>query len=282
MDPRISSLSDGSWLYGLPEGSSVGDHDEETHVTTAPMYFKTTNSIVEARSSRIAGRSTRVWKAIQVRSKDDATPVGGAKEIVLKDCWMEGEGRSELEIQRKLFEDIEAFKNRPEGWRQHPFFVPCPDPVEGAQPTKREPAFTQEQLDDVEDLLQDDKYKGLFLRIAFEHKGDNSIPIHACAWQSDEIFPDDKEANEEAEKDNTTSPRKSLASSKKNLTTQPPSRSQDLKASGPSPRAFAQKRRCLTIFREVCTQIDHLPTVGDAIDVLRGAHSGAWLPLIHQ
>ena len=55
----------------------------------------------------------RVWKATQIKSLDNHSPVNCAKEVMLKDIWLEQDAKTERELQTNLFTDIGALSNEP-------------------------------------------------------------------------------------------------------------------------------------------------------------------------
>lgn len=257
-DPRITLLSDGSWLYEFPADSSVGDGFDSRKGST---FFRTTASVSETRSFRIAGRTTRVWKAREVISKEDPSFITGAKEVIIKDAWMESSAKSELEIQRALFADILAFENREGGWRKHPFFAA----------NDFEPAA----LAKIEDLLHENRYKSQFLRIALEHRGKESTLLHKEAWWSKDLFPEEVE---ESCGPTGSSHRHSMsgAHTTRRSTAGPDYQDNGDNNSDPlNSRAFASKQRIITLTLQVCTQIDRLETVGAVMSLLQDAYYGA-------
>lgn len=260
-DPRITLLSDLSWLYEFPADSSVGDEDDDdSQPSGKSTFFKTTASVSETRSFHIAGSTTRVWKAIEVVSKEDIRAKEGAKEVIIKDAWMESGARSELEIQRALFLDIAAFEKRSGGWRNHPFFI-------GND-------FDETAMARIATLLDQQRYKTQFLRISLEHRGKDSIAVHKEAWWSEHLFPVDVE--ESCGPSSTSHRRSAVGVTTKRSAGEPNSDAfGDTRVDRPKQRAFATKQRLITLTRQVCTQIDRLETVGDVMSVLQDAYYGA-------
>ena len=70
-------------------------------------YFKTLSWIYDCQPSHIATRATRVWKAVEIASFEDLTPLHGAVEAVLKDYWLTETSPSERETQNAIFNALE-------------------------------------------------------------------------------------------------------------------------------------------------------------------------------
>ncbi|KAJ3516638.1 hypothetical protein NMY22_g14153 [Coprinellus aureogranulatus] len=197
-DPRITLLDDKSYLYEFPASdgplaASGADATEalavapslavtassDSTATSQPsvVYFKTIGGLGEARSFHVAGRTTRVYKAQQVISKKNTTPIPGAPEVVVKDVWIDADGLTEVEIQKRLFHDIQAFAAG--DWENHPLLEMLP-------------SHTKEEFGE---MLAEERYKGLFLRATMENVGCANKAVHPDAWDSDKIFQETTDRN---------------------------------------------------------------------------------------
>ncbi|KAG2018753.1 other/FunK1 protein kinase [Coprinopsis cinerea AmutBmut pab1-1] len=195
-DPHITLLSEQKYLYELPPNSA--DRPE-------PMFFMTTDTVHEKPSLRISGRCTRVWKVVEVISKDKLEQKPGTSEMVLKDTWADEDVDTEDKIQAKLFQDIETF-SKTKKWKSHPLLA-------GLR------KFHKSEMKSFGDALQD--FRNYF-----------SCILHAHA----------------------KGPTKSVV------------------AEARSSQDTPSKRRCFYVFEHVCVQVSHLPTLGDALDVIRQAY----------
>jgi hypothetical protein len=57
-----------------------------------------------------------VWKAIEVAGPDKLESAPGAREVVLKDCWVDEESLSEKEIQTRIFQRLKDIKEADYAW----------------------------------------------------------------------------------------------------------------------------------------------------------------------
>lgn len=266
-DPRITLLDDKSYLYEFPatekDSTATVTHErEEQRKPTPPsttaaattnsqaVYFRTSTPLGEVRAFRVAGRTTRVFKGKQVISKENPTPVAGAIDVVVKDVWIGADSPTEVQIQQQLFDDIEDFAKSPEkDWKKHPLLEEFDKDIALLEP-----------------LLTESRYKEFFLRAVRESVGERNLPVHPEAWDSDQIFTTKPPLVKEAPA-MTTGARTGTTPA----TTAPP----PPLAGGDRPsllQAFSPKKRCFFLFEEVCTRVSELPTLGEAMDVLRQTH----------
>ncbi|KAF6754782.1 hypothetical protein DFP72DRAFT_1170083, partial [Ephemerocybe angulata] len=234
------------FIYRLP-GDSAG----------SSRFFMTTGIVEECRSKRLSGRTTRVWKAVEVANfegkalADNVTP----KEIIIKDVWIDGPADTEKQIQDKIFTSIDDFVGGPQPWRDHPCLA----------------KFPPSRLDDLETLTTNKKYQERFLRIREHFEGPLSKSVAKDTWASPSIFI---EAPVEAV---SMSPLKTQRNQSKYQSTPAsrvapvPKSALQFKMGGKIHTEFAQKKRCFFYFDEVCTRVSHVPTFGDAVDTLRQA-----------
>ncbi|KAF6759421.1 hypothetical protein DFP72DRAFT_1004910 [Ephemerocybe angulata] len=146
-----------SYLYELPNQSEDASQSR---------FFRTTRSL----------RGSRVWEAIEVKSREEPIPLPNARPVVLKDAWIDSSRLTEKAIQTQLFGDIRAFAARPD-WREHPLSS----------------KFDEGQKDRLADLFEGDKFENLFLRISLEYKALGRFqythrileePGYHCVWRS--------------------------------------------------------------------------------------------------
>ncbi|KAJ2919086.1 hypothetical protein MD484_g1307, partial [Candolleomyces efflorescens] len=215
--------------------------------------FKTTHSIFEHRTLSVAGRMTRVFRVIDLEGQTDE-PKKGAKPMVLKDVWLDEGSKTEMEIQKDLFSDIEKFAKDRE-WREVPSLA--------AFKAKAE-AFT-ETMGAFAEYLQGGRYKDLFLVIRDGSTGEASkplppsaLPSHSKLFYSMTFVPD---------------PSASFATTQR-LTGPPTNAGRDRQRRRESHdegihRHYASKRRSFLAFDDECTPVYCLPKTRDVFAVLR-------------
>ncbi|KAG2018747.1 other/FunK1 protein kinase [Coprinopsis cinerea AmutBmut pab1-1] len=240
--------------------SLLDGHDSKTYLYELPadgvtrlasQFFKTTEIVDELRSNRIAGRNTRVWKVVQVKSKDNPDPIDPqASPLILKDAWINASADDEHQIQQKVFCDIDKFY-ADHGWRSHPLL----SDIEG------------DDVEDIEDVLKN--YKNFFSLIRLHYSGEPNKPISQEAhWTDGSLFFDPPK--EEMGVSSGSQRTGSLNPSGKRSN---PSQSRNTSKLEREFRAFESKRRCFFVYEHVCRRISDLPTLGDAMDVLFQAYA---------
>lgn len=264
-DHRITLLPDGSFLYEFQAEGDTG-YLESGQLDTIPVpkavYYRTTEPLVGGRAFCVAGRTTRIFKGKQVVSKEDPSPVQGAKDVVVKDGWIGVDSPTEFQNQKQLFGDIEKLATDfPGGWKTHPILE----------------EFHEEDLSELASLLSGERYKDLFLCVARESVGEGSKPVHPDAWESKDVFTLDDPIQEGSH--NITNERMN-PSVMVTAATRPraPEQYDAFGIKLPSLRqTFSPKKRCFFVFNDICTRVSSLPTLGDAMSVLRQTYLGKWL-----
>ncbi|KAJ3567691.1 hypothetical protein NP233_g6199 [Leucocoprinus birnbaumii] len=80
------------------------------------QFFKTIEAIYNPRYICIAGRQTRVWKAIEVNGTTADAEVIGTMEVALKDIWIDEGSCSEFKIQELINKGLKALKPKDYSW----------------------------------------------------------------------------------------------------------------------------------------------------------------------
>lgn len=78
--------------------------------STGSKYYKALDPLYYPRVECITGRKSRVWRAVEVHSPENLEPIPNALQVALKDCWVDGDAPSEMEIQSKIFEKLKGVK----------------------------------------------------------------------------------------------------------------------------------------------------------------------------
>ncbi|EFI26987.1 other/FunK1 protein kinase [Coprinopsis cinerea okayama7 len=263
-DPHITLLDDRSFIYEFPpDGQNTGS-----------VYYHTIESINESRTLRLTGRSTRIWKVLQVVSKTDSTPVKGATELILKDVSLDSNSPTEADIQDMLFKDVRLFAKDP-NWQEHPFLEDFPEHYKTLLAT----------------ALEGDNFKKYFSCITAKHVGSPTLSVHPDAWPAPDIFP--KEAPPKQSMQSTyhsvrighptpadSIPPLSISESKA------PQKKRVSATQDPTPvaesdcipgRTLAPRHQCRFILDSVCTPLHDIPTLGEAIDILEQTLIGLWI-----
>ncbi|KAF5334195.1 hypothetical protein D9611_014507 [Ephemerocybe angulata] len=224
---------------------------------SSSRFFKTTGVVQEASSETLSCGTTRVWKAIEVANfegkalADNLTP----KEIIIKDVWIDGPADTEKQIQDKVFKSIDDFVGGPQPWRDHPCLA----------------KFPPSRLDDLETLITNKKYQERFLRIRGRFEGPLSKSVAKDTWASPSIFTQAPVEAVSMSPLKTQRNRSKYQSTSASQVAPVPKSALQFKMSGEIHTEFAPKKRCFFYFDEVCTRVSHVPTFGDAVDILRQA-----------
>jgi hypothetical protein len=217
------------------------------------LYFKTLQSLSEYRSLCISGRATRVWKIIQIKSLDDHSPVNGAKEVVLKDIWLEQDAQTERELQTRLFADIGAFITGPL------------DANGGRVPQLALSGATFERL--IQEILVDEQWKKHFLTIMFDGIGVPSKERPTSARPDPTLF--NKPLNQ------TVAPHSHASDySRAYSASALRERTSSTHAIPATPRKFAPKRRYFVVFEDLCQAVEDLTSFSDAMNAMKDTVKG--------
>ncbi|KAF6754772.1 hypothetical protein DFP72DRAFT_1170076 [Ephemerocybe angulata] len=203
-------------------------------------FFKTTGVVQEASSETLSSGTTRVWKAVEVANfeGDELVPKVAPKEVIIKDVWIDALADTEKEIQDKVFKSIDDFIEGPERWRDHPCLA----------------EFEPSQLSDLETLVANKKYRDRFLHVRRDHQGRPSKSIFTPSDMRTVSITPIKTQRIQSKFQRT-----------KTSQTVPPGQGDTDAAE------FAPKKRCFFFFDDVCTRVSHVPSLGDAMTVLRQA-----------
>jgi Fungal protein kinase len=207
------------------------------------VYFKTLQSLSEYRSLCISGRATRVWQVIQIKSLDDHSPVNSAKEVVLKDIWLQQDAKTERELQTDLFTDIGAFITGTSAGEPFP-------PQESSETTFQEL---------IRGILVGEQWKQHFLTIMFDSIGVPSKECPMFARPDPTLF--NKPLIQRVAPGSQASDYSRVYS-----TSALHEKTSSTSATPAAPRKFAPKRRYFVIFEELCEAVEDLTRFSDTID----------------
>lgn len=215
------------FLYKILDSRS-----QETH------FFKTLRSIYAYRLD-ISGPATRVWLCVEVKSGQDHTAVDG-REMVLKEAWVNGDVRSEREIQNDIFRDVETFIERLNTGIEVPELSNFEEPIQ----------------DELRALLTNSMYKRHFLTIAHDGNGATSKSV-ADASRLGRVsifrrFPSDSDSS----LDSIGGPSPTLTHSH-------------------SARRFSPRRQYRIVYEEVCQAMQELESFAESMKALRDGVIGA-------
>lgn len=254
-EPSLSEADSEKPLQGDAETTQPPDEVQASDQRQS-YFFKTTQIVSEIRNFRIAGRNTRIWKAVEVVSKDNLTPKDNGREIILKDAWIDHDAVDEFDIQQQLFRDIDVVKQG--NWQASALLSSISQSPSGAEMTK------------LGEYLKDDSYKDLFLRFdeKMRYTSKPSKSIHPQAWNAPaDVFGFTGVAYTNSVDPIDYSKRTgSMSNSSRQKVTHQGTR--NVRSNG---LTLAPKKRCLFVFPDTCTRVSHVPTLGDAMDVLHQA-----------
>ncbi|PPQ83150.1 hypothetical protein CVT25_005393 [Psilocybe cyanescens] len=193
-------------------------------------FFRTIKPIAEYRSNNITGRMTRIFKVTEVNTSRPK------KKYVLKDVWIEADAQTEGQIQKTLFENIEEF------WRKT-----TPDDKKDLEYLKAKHAK----------LVDKKKYKDFFLAIETDWEGQISKEVPSDAISHRDVF-NAPTLTSDFRKSVSLALRKSRGTPRPVLNVQQPA----------PPREYAKKKQYRVVFKEICTSVGELKTLGKVTDIL--------------
>lgn len=271
MDPKSKDISEREQQY-IYECRPEADYADAEAATAKTRYYKTIHSLTPERPYRISGRTTRVWKVIEVDSIDKANKIVGAKPVILKDVWLDVTRHTEAENMDLIFKAVDEFVADghdhypgPHGLSQ--FMVE----------ESRFQHFDQKTKTRLQQLLTDGQYRSLFLTKRHAWKGEVTkersehvkrplepifIPLVAVkegAGRSGNVT-----RTLYSQDTSSLQPRESVTAKLAKKVT----------PLGLSSREFGQKQQSRFVYEEVCTSLWDLPTLGDVLDILRQALDG--------
>ncbi|EAU89843.2 other/FunK1 protein kinase [Coprinopsis cinerea okayama7 len=238
-NPLVELLDDDiSFVYKFP---SSGDNEDAT-------FFRTQATIFQTRSPTLTGRSTRILRVQQVDPSNGYAQIEGTKDMILKDVSLHVDVRTEDDIQKRLFADVEKFRSNPERpWRDQPIVKD----------------FGDKEKTSLAEILEDDRFMDFFSCIIKAYTGQPSLPVVPNASVDPNLFPTSLKNDEETyvHQFETNRPDPGCERTKEDEITKP--------KNPPSPDLFPLKKQCLYIFPEVYTPLYNIPTMGQAIQILK-------------
>ncbi|KAA1476312.1 hypothetical protein DENSPDRAFT_884235, partial [Dentipellis sp. KUC8613] len=221
-------------------------------------YFKTLHSVAEHLSLCVTGRSTRVFKVIEVGGFDDLAPVRGAKNKILKYVWLDAEAKTEREIQESIFKDLDKFAKKLEDRCKRK-----DDEREQHEQESELPEFYEVPEEDKKMLCailsRPENYKRYFLTIDCDQQGFESKPLSPDAKIKDGIFTRVAPSTVSA-----TLPHADTSRSHQMSAMSPPQAEGNVPR---QPRDYVAKRQYRVVFDEVC---EALQNVQELKTVIRG------------
>ena len=240
-DPNVTRLHDGQYVFRIP-GSSQGcpGHDQ---------FYRTIKPLSIFWSNNIMGRHCRVWL---VDILESSTSVKSKGRAVLKDVWLDADAFTERQIQDCLFKDIYDF------WT---------DPMLEKSPIYQRLSYLGPELRAlVNGPFESARFRDYFLRIEADWLGQAS-PKRPKDSSRIRFFllPTPQEVEEFI----MQSP--APAASKSTAGFHYPIRSEVDVADDPTTQHFTPRRHNRAVFKEVCTPVDALATLGEVFDTLEQA-----------
>ncbi len=204
--------------------------------TKEERAFRTRRCIVEYRSLVITGRSTRVWEAVEVDPTDETKEIG--PPVVLRDVWLDHNASTERDIQSLIFSAIEKFgKGDTSLHFQH---------------------FSETMKTLILKLIASGDYKKYFLTIECDYQGIMSKEVAPSAVPTRGLFLKDPVF------DSSPTPTSS----------RDPTRQLELTPSHPTSRMYNSKRQYRLVYKEVCSALHDLNSLGNIFLILSDALIG--------
>jgi len=206
-------------------------------------FFRTEDVISGYRSNNISGRMARIWSAREVDSnKEDAKPIGTA-QCVLKDVWLEAGAKTEMDIQRDLFYDIEQF------WKTNP------------------PAGLENLWNVHKGLVTSGGYRDYFLCHEVDYSGETTKPYNKEFFL---LKPGMFLAPKKSNPPGSPTPSESRCHTNSQRLTVAHTMEENFESRKPAyDREFASRRQYRVVFKERCqATVGQLPTLGKVIDIL--------------
>ncbi|EAU89792.2 other/FunK1 protein kinase [Coprinopsis cinerea okayama7 len=237
IDPNVKLVAKDKYVYRFPSDATNPE----------PAYYYTVDSIVEYRPQRLRCRGTRLWKVTQVKSFDNYDRISD-KDLVLKEVFLNNDAPSEMDIQQKLFEDVKKFRGD-KGWRQREILS----------------AFSAESKRTLGTALKD--FKKYFSCAIRQHSGHPGLEVSPKARAVPNIFPvytppPEQPLGTTVRHMSGTQSALEQARMKKSTRNKP----SEIKA---DPDSLTPRRPCRVLFENVCTPLHDIPTLGEAIDILK-------------
>ncbi|KAG2008909.1 other/FunK1 protein kinase [Coprinopsis cinerea AmutBmut pab1-1] len=281
-DPLVTLAQGKRYVYEFPP---AGVNQGES------TFYITIQSIEEYRSLRLRGRSTRIWKVLQVRGPNDLRAVGDKpKPMILKDISMDTDTPTEADIQEELFSDLDNLQ-KDDAWRKCEILRD----------------YSKDDLNSLADAFNGG-YRRFFSCIKEKHIGEPGHLVCPKAWTIPEVFPRPKEGDSKAAAPVTTRSHmidersEGILGSVKvqeeainyeallaeevnaaglqeanNVTVEVPNILVDTTEVEPVLEELNPRRQCRYLYETVCTPLQDIPLLGPAVDILRQALIGLQL-----
>ena len=241
-DPNVTRLDDGRYIFRIP-GATQGDQANQD------KFYRTIKPLSIYRSNNITGRHSRVWLVDILESPTSTESKGGA---VLKDVWLDGGALTERQIQDHLFRDIYGF------WT---------DPMVEKSPVYKKLSYLgPELLGLVDGPFESAPFRDYFLHIEADWSGPAGPKLPSDSSRLPFfLLPKPQEVGEISIGPQATAASRSTAGIHR------PIRSDVDTANDFVVRPFNPKRQYRVAFKEICTPVDALATLGDVFVALEQA-----------
>ncbi|KAH9485685.1 hypothetical protein JR316_0002595 [Psilocybe cubensis] len=239
-DPMITREQDGRYTFKLPDPTSSGFQN-----------FRTIKTLSEYRTNNITGRMTRVYTVNKLDGEGKV--VGGP--LVLKDVWLDKSAKTEGEIQKEIFKDIEEFWARPTDIQE----------MKKIQDTHKH-------------LVNSGEYKKYFLEIVLDHVGTVTTERPRAStlrrgllldsiWETD--IPKLSSTSTVTSQGTGTSSTSVFSETRNTNAGTHPIEFENIDKVPVSHRPFDPKKRYQVIFKDVCRTVGQLKFLGEVVEVLR-------------
>ncbi|KAG2008901.1 other/FunK1 protein kinase [Coprinopsis cinerea AmutBmut pab1-1] len=267
-DPLVTFVQGKRYVYEFP---ATGENQGES------AYYLTVQSLEEYHSLRLRGKSTRIFKVLQVKGPKNLVPVEDPpKYLILKDVSMDAGTPTEFDIQHDLFGDLDELQKN-DVWRQCDILRD----------------FNEDDMNSLAEAFNGG-YKRFFSCIMAKHIGEPGHIVSPHAWTMPEVFPSEKPdstgtgphvtmrghlADEQSadlfkaerlakQTDKETSDTDRMTESTADTVTDDGTDREKLE---PVIAELSPRCQCRFLYETVCTPLHDIPTLGEAIDILKQA-----------
>ncbi|KAJ8488603.1 hypothetical protein ONZ45_g13891 [Pleurotus djamor] len=219
-----------------------GQHVFEIRQKEGPSRrFRTVKILSEYRSNNITGRMSRIWLVQELNTNNF---------YVLKDVWLEATAATELKIQTSIFSDFEGFVKGPRSEEQDKVYNAFQD--------------ASKYKISIDDLAKDDKFKDYFMTI---------IADDVCG--ESKARPENAKVKRGLFNTSVISSTPAASTSTKSSQRQPSGTPRPMAAVTnhvpAQPRTYVPRQHYRVVFKEFCTTVSDLATMGEVASVLEEA-----------
>ncbi|KAF9451340.1 hypothetical protein P691DRAFT_787340 [Macrolepiota fuliginosa MF-IS2] len=237
-----------------PEGETI-TYTYEFPLDGATRFFKSTESLFGYQSLGIAGRMTRVRKAVEV--SPGGFPIPGEREVALKDVRLGEDAMTEKSIQDAIFTEVEKQK----------------DPKANGQASRLDLVMQWKTNVDFAMVFEGNGYQNYFVKIEGDYEG-TTMKFHPQgAILTTGLFSPDKPRDGEFK--SYRLPPSHSTRDHGDPTCPIPSRVTEDRSTVPC--TYKPKKRYIIVYSEICTALHDIPDLKTSFQAFNGVIIAGWL-----